>query len=696
MRSARGERGCVGGGGATTLSDSSMSSSDEEKVTALFRPGRDDPDDFFRKVRIDTSHKKRRDNAQLVGELMRRIASEEDAEELLQWVDANQVPVPAGHVGGPVNQMQLRAPEGAAAEGPGAPPEAVAVATTNDLQRAFARKFPMTGAQDRAQEELERIKQRTGIRAHNRAYCKGLMKSGKVANTTPAEVQLLTGRTDRMAYVKSTSKVVHEMIEEEFSTVESMRAHLLKRLHNLGNVHALQHEAEAYEANELEPIAISAQVPGAAYWLKGKSKKKSKGANAVEALGEEECLLIQDMHHNQLETLSCKLEETRQEMKEMEQRQQEKSELRMKEHKREIEDDIIKPLGRQVSKLEEMVQQSNQTQTEMLNILKKQSNSATSQPAGTGYVPNQQRWNQGGYQRRGFAANRGAPKRPLICFNCKKEGHPFRLCPELTVNAVMEVAAAVRDWDQGGTEVCSLEEIRSNFDKDQVMDEDLLCNVVSRWVEENAYTMAGGKQEAIQSYDISPKAIQVTEEQKASLHQKSQVARTSDQCHQSPVQCSQCSQSQLAEAMEENAARDVEAEEVESHNTTLTANTARRTNPQPAEVKEVGSHVAGDTVNEHRSEEKEEKDAPIAVERRPPLLSRVSASGVVEVAPPGLTPKLSPKEQWINLKATVMHLCAAAKSEPVSARQMIEVANHISQAKLLKEEYEAHHTPPTA
>ena len=248
IRSARGQRGCVGGGGATTLSDSSMSSSDEEKVTALFRPGRDDPDDFFRKVRIDTSHKKRRDNAQLVGELMRRIASEEDAEELLQWVDANQVPVPAGHVGGPVNQMQLRAPEGAAAEGPGAPPEAVAVATTNDLQRAFARKFPMTGAQDRAQEELERIKQRTGIRAHNRAYCKGLMKSGKVANTTPAEVQLLTGRTDRMAYVKSTSKVVHEMIEEEFGTVESMRAHLLKRLHNLGNVHALQHEAACNNA----------------------------------------------------------------------------------------------------------------------------------------------------------------------------------------------------------------------------------------------------------------------------------------------------------------------------------------------------------------------------------------------------------------------------------------------------------------
>ena len=95
------------------------------------------------------------------------------------------------------------------------------------------------------------------------------------------------------------------------------------------------------------------------------------------------------MHHNQLETLSCQLEETSQEMKEMEQRQQEVNELRMKEHKREIEDDIIKPLGRQVSKLEEMVQQSNQNQTEMLNILKKQSNSAASQPAGTGYVLNQ-------------------------------------------------------------------------------------------------------------------------------------------------------------------------------------------------------------------------------------------------------------------------------------------------------------------
>jgi hypothetical protein len=66
--------------------------------------------------------------------------------------------------------------------------------------------------------------------------------------------------------------------------------------------------------------------------------------------------------------------------------------------------------------------------------------------------------------------------------------------------------------------------------------------------------------------------------------------------------------------------------------------------------------VAGDTANEHRSDEKKE-----------------------------------PKEQLMNLKATVRHLCAAAKSEPVSARQMIEIVNQISQANFLKEEYEAHH-----
>ena len=73
-----GERGMSGG--ESTNSDSGMSSSEDEQQVAAFVPGRDDPEDFFKEVRIKTAHKKNRGNATLVGELIRRIEEPDDAE----------------------------------------------------------------------------------------------------------------------------------------------------------------------------------------------------------------------------------------------------------------------------------------------------------------------------------------------------------------------------------------------------------------------------------------------------------------------------------------------------------------------------------------------------------------------------------------------------------------------------------------
>ena len=91
-------RGGVGGGEPPQSIDSgdSMSSSDREEVSSAFKPGMDNPEDFFQKVRAKTAHRKKRGasaSSSLLDELIRRINGTDDAAELLQWVDANAIPV---------------------------------------------------------------------------------------------------------------------------------------------------------------------------------------------------------------------------------------------------------------------------------------------------------------------------------------------------------------------------------------------------------------------------------------------------------------------------------------------------------------------------------------------------------------------------------------------------------------------------
>ena len=173
-------RGGVGGGEPPQFTDSgdSMSSSDEEEVSSAFKPGMDNPEDFFQEVRVKTAHRKKRGasaSSSLLGELIRRIDGTDDAAELLQWIDANAVPVPPV-AGGPPVDIPL---EGAPAEGGAGGIAAVAAATVEQLQRAFVHRFPLTGAQDRAEEALQKIKQRSKMLDHNRAYNKQMMRSSK-------------------------------------------------------------------------------------------------------------------------------------------------------------------------------------------------------------------------------------------------------------------------------------------------------------------------------------------------------------------------------------------------------------------------------------------------------------------------------------------------------------------------------------
>ena len=504
-------RGGVGGGEPPQFTDSgdSMSSSDEEEVSSAFKPGMDNPEDFFQEVRVKTAHRKKRGasaSSSLLGELIRRIDGTDDAAELLQWIDANAVPVPPV-AGGPPIDIPL---EGAPAEGGAGGIAAVAAATVEQLQRAFVHRFPLTGAQDRAEEALQKIKQRSKMLDHDRAYNKQMMRSSKIPNLERVSLEAITARTERMAYIKSTAKRNHKLMIEEFGDIESMRTHLIRRVHQLPNLHALQAEAELYETQELEPIAVSSGVPGAAYWLRSApvtvpvTKKKVKGLHAVESEGlTEECLLIQDMHTSKLDLMTKQITEIREEMIELDRRSTERSDARLKEQRKEVEDDLIKPLTMKTDKIEGLLQQNQTAQAEILQLLKTNAaNNVTTpqmqvhqQGVGNSATPRFGMFNQSrpqyGRPRSQFQPANGQTKRPLICFHCKKPGHPFRLCPELSVNMIMQISEAVQYWDQGGTDVCSVEELRGSFDESGVMDDTLLCNLITRWAEDELYKSLG-------------------------------------------------------------------------------------------------------------------------------------------------------------------------------------------------------------
>ena len=123
--------------------------------------------------------------ASLLGGLIRRIDHTDDAAELLQWVDMNAMPVPPVAGGAPVNV----ALEGAPAEA-GAGIAAVAAATVEQLQRAFAHRFPLTSAQDQAEEALQKIKQKSKICDHNRSYNRKMLRSAKNPNLDQAPLEL--------------------------------------------------------------------------------------------------------------------------------------------------------------------------------------------------------------------------------------------------------------------------------------------------------------------------------------------------------------------------------------------------------------------------------------------------------------------------------------------------------------------------
>ena len=83
---------------STTVDSMSSSDSDDVGEARAFIPGSTNPEDFFKEVRVVTAHKRRRGNAALLGELIRRMDHGTNrtmlSVELLRWVDANEITDP--------------------------------------------------------------------------------------------------------------------------------------------------------------------------------------------------------------------------------------------------------------------------------------------------------------------------------------------------------------------------------------------------------------------------------------------------------------------------------------------------------------------------------------------------------------------------------------------------------------------------
>ena len=92
-----------------------------------------------------------------------------------------------------------------------------------------------------------------------------------------------------------------------------------------------------------------------------------------------------------------------------------------------------------------------------------------------------------GYRGRGKGGRDGYPKRPLVCWNCKKEGHPARLCTEMQVVNCVEIIRGAENIEFGGTEVCTVEDIMENFKLDDNMTEETVCYIAADWTREKIH-----------------------------------------------------------------------------------------------------------------------------------------------------------------------------------------------------------------
>ena len=106
---------------------------------------------------------------------------------------------------------------------------------------------------------------------------------------------------------------------------------------------------------------------------------------------------------------------------------------KLKEQKRDSKEDLINPLTKKVEHVETIIVDLATS----VKALSQQPAMPNNAPSGYNRHPLAITYTRGaapstrGYMGGGNDGRGGYPKRLLVCMNCRKEGHPTRLCTEL-------------------------------------------------------------------------------------------------------------------------------------------------------------------------------------------------------------------------------------------------------------------------
>jgi hypothetical protein len=494
------------GGEVGSHSTTSMSSSDDEAIA--FIGGQDCPEEFMQQVRLATANKKGMDTEKMLGEIVKRMKDREEAELVLRWKELQFAGEPGAPLRGPVTA------EEAARTGENR-------INLTQLQGIFTHQFPLVGKEDRAESELDAYRQKGPIKQHNAAYNKLLQRATRLgAVVNKAALEAIVDRNELTKYMNSLCATLpKDMLEEHDCT--PMRSQMLKRRRGMVNLYLLQQGAQAHEEDELIPCALDCEIKHAAYWKTPKAKPKAKKAKkssskasnktaaaakkrkGKQAVSSDSTSSESEVEVNyageadmQLSTLNKRLDELEKAVtlaQQVEQRLLAKMEAGFKEQRKEIEEDLVNPVRLRLDKFETLL-------TDMHAMLKTSTQPMAQQSLGAPDRRQMPMRSPGGYGQRQLSLTAGRPPRhdfrgpaqssfrskaPLICWNCKKEGHPFRLCPDLEITACVECLRAVDAYDQGGTEVCTIESIRDSFDPSgDIQDDDIICHICVDWAHE--------------------------------------------------------------------------------------------------------------------------------------------------------------------------------------------------------------------
>ena len=307
----------------------------------------DDPQEFVRQVRKRTANKKSGTPLGLIGELIVRMDDQEEVEILLGWKEAKVIAAAGGN-------LFLDEATGAAA---GAPQ-----CTLAEVQAVFVERFPLTGAAEKADDTLKATIQNTNIRKHRPKFNRILVKAGLSNSILDADIVNVVDRRVKKAFIETCSESIPTAVKKKHPSTASLRSYLLGNLHLYLNLLLLQVAAEAYCENVLQPLATDAKIKSGAYWKQkeGKKKKKkrfrrkkkkkeSESESDTDGTSSDEVAWVDEKSANT--TMSARVESMEGKMMSMETRIISSVEDKLKEQKKEIAEDLINPLTKEMSQV---------------------------------------------------------------------------------------------------------------------------------------------------------------------------------------------------------------------------------------------------------------------------------------------------------------------------------------------------------